>query len=258
MDLPKRKQIRLPDYDYSSPGAYFVTICTKDRRCILSDIAVGAAICRPSELRLTAYGEIVECAIKRIPDIYPSVLIDDYVIMPNHVHLILRICTDNNGRQIAAPTATGTNRRQVAAPTAGPGTDGRQVAAPTATGTNGRQVAAPTEGLATDGRQIAAPTAGSGTNGRQVAAPTAGSATDGRQIAAPTAGSGTDGRQVAAPTLSSVIGQMKRWASIQAKMAFWQKSFHEHVIRSEDDYLEIRNYIESNPAKWTEDRYFTE
>lgn len=42
MDLPKRKTIRLPNYDYSSPGAYFVTVCTKDRRCLLSDITVGA------------------------------------------------------------------------------------------------------------------------------------------------------------------------------------------------------------------------
>ena len=46
MALPNRKQIRLPDYDYSSPGAYFVTICTKDRAHILSDITVGAAIRR--------------------------------------------------------------------------------------------------------------------------------------------------------------------------------------------------------------------
>ena len=44
MDLPKRKQIRLPEYDYSAPGAYFVTICTADRRCILSEIAVGATL----------------------------------------------------------------------------------------------------------------------------------------------------------------------------------------------------------------------
>ena len=44
LNLPKRKQIRLPDYDYSSPGAYFVTICTADRRCILSDITVGAGV----------------------------------------------------------------------------------------------------------------------------------------------------------------------------------------------------------------------
>ncbi len=42
MDYPQRKPLRLPAYDYSSPGAYFVTICTHDRRCILSNIAVGA------------------------------------------------------------------------------------------------------------------------------------------------------------------------------------------------------------------------
>ncbi len=42
MELPKRKPMRLPAYDYSGPGAYFVTICTKDRRCILSKITVGA------------------------------------------------------------------------------------------------------------------------------------------------------------------------------------------------------------------------
>ena len=42
MELPKRKPIRLPDYDYSTPGAYFVTICTKDRKCILSNLTVGA------------------------------------------------------------------------------------------------------------------------------------------------------------------------------------------------------------------------
>ena len=41
MDLPKRKQIRLPDYDYSAPGAYFVTVCTYEKRCILSSITVG-------------------------------------------------------------------------------------------------------------------------------------------------------------------------------------------------------------------------
>ena len=43
MDLPKRKPVRLPKYDYSTPGAYFVTIRTQDRRRILSDLSVGAA-----------------------------------------------------------------------------------------------------------------------------------------------------------------------------------------------------------------------
>ena len=106
MDLPVRKRIRLPNYDYSSPGAYFITICTRERRCILSEIAVGAATSRPPESHLTALGEIVDSAIKSIPAIYPAVFIDNYVIMPNHVHLILRINTDNDGRQIAAPTVS--------------------------------------------------------------------------------------------------------------------------------------------------------
>ena len=62
----------------------------------------------------------------------------------------------------------------------------------------------------------------------------------------------------AAPTVSTVIGQMKRWASMQARTVLWQKSFHEHVIRNENDYREIWEYIESNPARWAEDRYFIE
>lgn len=47
MDLPKRKRIRLQSYDYSAPGAYFVTICTHEKRCILSDIAVGEGLSPP-------------------------------------------------------------------------------------------------------------------------------------------------------------------------------------------------------------------
>ncbi len=160
MELPKRKQIRLPDYDYSSPGAYFVTICTHEKRCILSSVAVGAAISRPPEVRLTRYGEIVDLAIQNIASVYPHISIDKYVIMPNHVHLILQIHTDKNGRLIAAPT------------------------------------------------------------------------------------------------VSTIIGQMKRWASRQAKIPLWQKSYHEHVIRSEADYREIWEYIDTNPARWAEDRYY--
>ena len=66
--LPKRKPIRLSNYDYSTTGAYFITFCTAERRCILSDITVGAANSRPLDsshaLRLTAYGEIVDFAIR--------------------------------------------------------------------------------------------------------------------------------------------------------------------------------------------------
>ena len=72
MDLPKRKQIRLRAYDYSAPGAYFVTICTHDRRCILSSIAVGEGLAPPA-VALTPIGQIVEEQIQAIPARYPAI-----------------------------------------------------------------------------------------------------------------------------------------------------------------------------------------
>ena len=58
MDLPKRKSPRLKEYDYSTPGAYFITICTHNRECILGDI-VGQGLA-PAEINLSQYGKITE------------------------------------------------------------------------------------------------------------------------------------------------------------------------------------------------------
>lgn len=104
MELPKRKPNRLKKYDYSTPGYYFVTICTKDKKPMLSEITVGAGIARPPEVKLKKYGKIVEEAILNIPVYYPSVEIDKYVIMPNHIHLIMVIKADKYGRAMPAPT----------------------------------------------------------------------------------------------------------------------------------------------------------
>ena len=96
MELPKRKQIRLPDYDYSQSGAYFVTICTQNRRCVLAQI-VGrddpGAPC--AECRLLPYGKIVERYVLSIPVAYPGVLLEKHCIMPNHIHLLLKVQTDD-------------------------------------------------------------------------------------------------------------------------------------------------------------------
>ena len=90
MELPKRKPTRLPDYDYSHPGAYFITICTKDRRCILSDISVGADALGGPNLQLTDTGKVVEQYILSTDHI-PGFRVDKYVVMPNHIHMILWI-----------------------------------------------------------------------------------------------------------------------------------------------------------------------
>ena len=102
MDLPKRKPHRLPNFDYRTPGAYFITICTQNRRCIFWD-SVGASIARPHTPPLSGRGRIVDKAIRDIPLYYPAVSVDRYAVMPNHVHLLLQINTDPDGRPMAAP-----------------------------------------------------------------------------------------------------------------------------------------------------------
>ncbi len=103
MELPKRKQNRLTEYDYSSPGAYFITVCTADRKNLFWE-NVGASIARPEDVRLSQCGAIVKNAIESIPHVYLAISLDKYVIMPNHIHLLLQINTDEDGRAMLAPT----------------------------------------------------------------------------------------------------------------------------------------------------------
>ena len=179
MDRPKRKPLRLPDYDYSAPGACFVTICTHDRRCILSDTAVGEGLAPPAAT-LTPIGQIVEEQIRAIPARYPAIEIEKYVIMPNHIHLLVSIRDLSGG---ASPS----------------------------------------------------PTVGTGA-----------SSSEGDML----------------PSLFDVVRVLK---SLTTRMArpflgenpLWQRSYHEHVIRNEEDYRQIREYIDTNPARWAEDRYYS-
>lgn len=157
MEGPKRKRNRLAGYDYSSCGAYFVTICTKDRLKILSKICRGGALLRP-------IGDICELEIERIQNRF-HIMIDKYVIMPNHVHMIIVI-----GQERA--------------------------------------------------------------------------------------------EQSPAPTVGDIICAFK---SITTKTAnkyenqpgrkIWQRSYHDHIIRNEQEYQKIWNYIDANPMKWDEDCY---
>ena len=166
MELPKRKPLRLPDYDYSGPGAYFVTICTHDRRCILSRIPVGADALGGPSLQLTDVGKIVEQYILSM-DRMPGFRVDKYVVMPNHIHMILRIDSE------------------AASPRSGP-------------------------------------------------------------------------PRASAPTVSDAVGALKRLVDRSLGKNIWQRSFHEHVIRSERDYREIWEYIDANPARWVADRYYAQ
>jgi REP element-mobilizing transposase RayT len=89
-ELPKRKHPRLDNYDYSSAGAYFVTICTENRRCVLSRIVGrGLAPAETTGIEYTLFGEIAEKQLFLLEDRYPYLAIDQYIIMPNHIHAIM-------------------------------------------------------------------------------------------------------------------------------------------------------------------------
>ena len=85
--FPKRKHPRLKSYDYSEPGAYFITICTHNKQCLLSRV-VGRGLA-PAEVQYTAYGQIAREQLLRLESRYPNAKIDQYVIMPNHIHAII-------------------------------------------------------------------------------------------------------------------------------------------------------------------------
>lgn len=123
---------------------------------------VGASNARPPIPQLSKPGKIVADAISNIQNHYPAVSVDHYVVMPNHLHLLLQINTD------------------------------------------------------------------------------------------------CDGRPMVAPTISQVVQQFKGVVTKQIGCSIWQKLFHDHVIRNQNDYLKIWEYIDSNPVKWKEDCFYKE
>ena len=153
MELCERRPNRIPDYDYGTNGAYFVTICTQDRRRILSDI-VGDGLPVPKPC-----GLIAQDFIRNISEKYPAVMVDKYVIMPDHIHFLISI------------------HEQVRHP----------------------------------------------------------------------------GRGVPTPRTSVVarfVGTFKRFCNKEYGQNIWQTRYYDHVIRNQQDYDEIWEYIDNNPRKW--------
>ncbi len=160
MEYPKRKNPRLRGYDYSQQGAYFVTLCTRERKAILSRIVVGPDALIGPRVELLPIGKRVEYHLRRMEQVYAAVSIAHYVVMPNHIHLLLCIEGEN-----------------------GP-------------------------------------------------------------------------MRASGPTLSSMIRSLKRMVTRETGGTIWQASYHDHIIRDENDFLKHWNYIDQNPARWTEDEFY--
>lgn len=157
-ELPKRKPNRLKEFDYSTNGAYFITICVKDRKCVLGKI-VGEGLCALPKIELTEIGNKVVSSIEYINNNYSNVFIDKYIVMPNHIHLIIILNNQTGGR--------------------------------------------------------------------------------------------------GNPPLPNIIGNLKSFTTKKYGKKLWQRSYYDHIIRNEDDYLNIWEYVNSNALKWAEDKFYT-
>ena len=102
MDLPNRKNNRLENFDYGKNGMYFITICTQNRRKILCEIVGGGALAAP-KIKLSEIGEIAEKYILSTNNI-PEITVDKYVIMPDHIHLLLWVRDINGTSKAPSPT----------------------------------------------------------------------------------------------------------------------------------------------------------
>ena len=97
MDEPKnRKTTRLKGADYDRNQAVFLTICTKERCCVLSRI-VGTGVLDGPQIELTKYGQIADKYIRQLNDFYDDLSVESYVIMPNHIHSMLWAKGAGNG-----------------------------------------------------------------------------------------------------------------------------------------------------------------
>ena len=105
-EFKNRKTPRYQDFDYNHTGVYFITICTKNRQKILSCI-VGTGVPDCPKTELTKYGEIADKYITQLDCFYEYLSVENYVIMPNHIHLLLWIKENKNA------TDTGQSRTPV-------------------------------------------------------------------------------------------------------------------------------------------------
>ena len=209
-----KKRYRLPHFDYSRPGYYFITICVKDRRELLGEVMNG-------QMGMSEIGKIAKMFWTEIPDRFANIRLDQWVIMPNHIHGILVIDAGdeerNGGDEGINAGDDGINA----------GNEGMNA------GNDGRT--APWRGRTGTGTNT-------GTNRGEL----------GLEFR-----SGL--RPLDKNSISSVInhfkGNVKRYCNKNGMGYFeWQSRFHDRIIRDERALETIRRYIWENPKRWGKDR----
>ena len=160
-EIPNRKNNRLFGYDYSEKGAYFITICAANREKLFGVVVGGGAFDAPF-VKLSAAGQIIDKYVRSTNRI-DGVIVEKYVIMPNHLHLLVSVNKDDGTSRAPSPTNA---------------------------------------------------------------------------------------------LIPHLVSTLKRFANREIGRNVFQRSYHDHVVRNEEDFLSIWSYIDENPAKWSQDEFY--
>lgn len=177
MPYPQRKSPRLQDYDYASSGGYFVTICTHQRQHLFGKVVDDAMV-------VNDWGRVVQDEWSRTAELRDYVELDAFVVMPNHIHGVIVIVSDDEGRGMMHHAPTTNPPREFGKPVA--------------------------RSLSTIVRAFKA----------------------------------------------SVTRQINRMPN-RPDHPIWQRNYYDHVIRDEPDLNRIREYVQSNPARWEMDSLYS-
>lgn len=218
-----RRTIRLKGYDYSKSGLYFITICCQDRICRFGDIIVGAGLA-PAQMVLNEFGQIAYNEWIKLTERFTNFELDVFQIMPNHMHGIIVLNDAVGAGFTPAQNETFT---------------------PAQNGDN-TEYNIPAQNGSVDQNQ----------NGSDIIQ-----------------GAGASPAPTAVASVSDIVGAYKslvangcldiwklKWAEVNPAPTLgkiWQRDYYEHIIRNEQSYETISNYIIDNPAKWNEDKFYT-
>jgi REP element-mobilizing transposase RayT len=226
---------RLQSWDYALPGYYFITICTKNQECFFGTIMDG-------KMELSELGKIANKYWIEIPNYFENIELDEFIIMPNHIHGIIIIRdTDAINRASTTDTASRTD-----APPSRTDAINRASTTDTASRTD-----APSSRTDAINRASTTDTASRTDAINRV------STIDNRICT----GGGISG--IFNPMMHKNISRIIRW--YKGRISFeirkshpefaWQSRFHDHIIRTETELDRIRYYIQRNPQKWGLDEY---
>jgi REP element-mobilizing transposase RayT len=218
-NIRHRRSIRLKGYDYSQAGLYFITICCDNRICLFGNVVNG-------EMELNDAGKIADACWMEIPNHFPNAVLHEHIVMPNHVHGIVELVGAKHFSPDMPDTPNASNTPNEYFP------DNNRV-----------------KHFSPD-----MPDTSNTSNTSNEYFPDSNRAKGFSPLRSPS-------KTIGSVVRGFKIGVTKWFRNTMAddfppQRQVWQRNYHEHIIRNEQSYQTISNYIINNPIKWADDKFY--